>query len=57
MLEEAEALYDNYTQRPANMPNWNTYKFKRRFLQDNIKSINVYPININDIYEKLVIDT
>lgn len=31
------------------MVNWNSIKFKRRYLQDNVKTLSIFAININEL--------
>ena len=54
-LNEVIQQYSTYRGRQESDTkiNWSALKFKLRFLQDNIKSINIKPLNINYIYELL----
>ena len=50
-LNKAIEQYNTYLYRKHNQLrlNWSGMKYKMRFLQDNVKSININPININHI--------
>ena len=45
-----------YGYKPDNLPNWNAFKFKRRYLQDNITTLNIEPININNILDLIPVN-
>ena len=51
MLDTVETMYTGFTDREADstLINWNGLKFKRRFLQDHVKSLQVFPVNINSL--------
>lgn len=50
-LNEIEQLYTQFNDRSedSTLVNWSTLKFKKRFLQDNIKTLSITPLNINYI--------
>ena len=54
-LNKAIEQYDTYLSRrnKNSSVNWTGLKYKMRYLQDNVKSINVEPININYIKDVL----
>lgn len=56
LLNKAVERYSGYLNRKQSdnpLVNWDALKFKLRYLQDNVKSINVTPININHIKDLL----
>lgn len=50
-LDQVEQLYTNFVDRSEDsmVTNWCALKFKKRFLQDNIKALSISTININYI--------
>lgn len=54
-LDVVEQFYTNFNDRSDEsfVTNWSSLKFKKRFLQDNIKSISISTINVNYIQDKL----
>ena len=55
MLDEVEQFYTNFNDRSEDsaVTNWTALKFKKRFLQDNIKALSISTINVNYIQDKL----
>ena len=48
-IKDIEKMYSQTRQTV----NWNSYKLKNRYFQDNVESLYINPININDFYDKL----